>query len=100
MCARGYHQVVPDPPFDPRTLTPDHPGYVGNRPTFAFADALPTDWVAAHDLVDDQVEVYIVGDALVLLPSRDREAVSQFFTETLDAETYTHLTGDHEAGAA
>jgi len=81
-------------------LNPDHPAYIGNRPTFAFGDALPADWVAAHDLADDQVEVYVVGDAVVLLPSRDREAVGRFFAETLDADTYRRLAGDSEAGAA
>ena len=60
----------------------------------------PADWVAAHDLVDDQVEVYVVGDAVVLLPSRDREAVGRFLAETLDGETYRRLAGDSGAGAA
>lgn len=89
-----------DAPVDIGESTPEHPSYVGNRPTFTFGGVLPEEWLAAHDLVDDQVEVYVVGDAVVLLPSRTREEVARFFAETLDAETYRRLTAGDEAGSA
>lgn len=81
-------------------LTPDHPAYVGNRPVFGLDSLLPDGWVNANDLVDDQVEVYQIGTALVLVPSRSRAEVARFFAEDLDAETYSKLVADSDAGAA
>lgn len=81
-------------------LTPDHPAYVGNRPVFGADGMLPEEWLAAHDLSDDQVEVYRIADAVVVLPSRSRAEVSRFFAEVLDGDTYARLVADSDAGAA
>jgi hypothetical protein len=51
-------------------LTPRSPSYYGNRSIRSLEGILPADWLSGHDFSDDEVEVYGLGDAVVLLPNR------------------------------
>ncbi|MCA1841904.1 MAG: AbrB/MazE/SpoVT family DNA-binding domain-containing protein [Actinobacteria bacterium] len=54
-------------------LTPQSGSYRGNRSVCGLERALPADWLWRHDFCGDEVEVYAVGDALVLRPSREAQ---------------------------
>jgi hypothetical protein len=52
-------------------LTPRSASYRGNRSVRGLERVLPADWLSSHEFRGDEVEVYTLGDALVLLPGRE-----------------------------
>lgn len=72
-------------PVDVAALTPEDPTYVGNLAVDGKSGRvhLPREFVQAHGLAEDQVEAYRVGDALILLPDRHREAAARYLSEVL-----------------
>lgn len=51
-------------------LRPQSPSYCGNRSIGGLERVLPAVWLSSHEFRGDEVEVYTLGEALVLLPSR------------------------------
>ena len=82
-------------PVDVAGLAPDDPSYVGNLPVHGEDGRihLPADFVRLHRLAEDQVEAYRVGDALILLPDRHREAAARYLSEVLTADVYSEDVG-------
>jgi hypothetical protein len=78
-------------PVDVAGLSPDDPSYVGNLAVHGEGGRvhLPPEFVRVHRLAEDQVEAYWVGDALILLPDRHREAASRYLSEVLTADAYS-----------
>ena len=54
-------------------LTPESASYRGNRSVHSLERLLPSDWLWRHEFCGDEVEVYALDDALVLLPSREAQ---------------------------
>jgi hypothetical protein len=54
-------------------LTPQAASYRGNRSVCGLERVLPADWLWTHEFRADEVEVYTLGDAVVLLPSREAQ---------------------------
>jgi len=52
-------------------LTPQCASYRGNRSVGGLERVLPADWLWTHEFCADEVEVYMLGEAVVLLPSRE-----------------------------
>ena len=86
-------------PIDVSGLAPDDPSYVGNLAVHGEDGRvhLPPDFVRAHGLAEDQVEAYWVGDALILLPDRHREAAARYLSEVLTADVYAEDVGPADA---
>ncbi len=57
----------------------------------------PADFVRLHRLAEDQVEAYRVGEALILLPDRHREAAARYLSEVLTADVYSEDVGPADA---
>lgn len=51
-------------------LTPQSASYRGNRSVCGLERILPADWLSRHEFMEDEVEVYVLDDALVLLAGR------------------------------
>jgi hypothetical protein len=54
-------------------LTPQSASFRGNRSVCGLERVLPADWLWTHEFCADEVEVYTLGDAVVLLPSREAQ---------------------------
>ena len=80
-------------PVEVCRLAPDDPSYVGNLPVYGESGRLhlPPEFVRVHELADDQVEAYRVGDALILLPDRYREEAARYLSEVLTADAYADV---------
>lgn len=89
-------------PVDVAALNPEDPTYVGNLAVDGEAGRvlLPRAFVEAHGLAEDQVEAYWVGDALILLPDRHREAAARYLSEVLTADAYAEDVGPADADDA
>ena len=67
-------------------LTPQSASYRGNRSVSSLDRVLPADWLSSHTFCGDEVEVYCLGDALVLLPGREpQQRFPRGFKQQLNA---------------
>lgn len=103
MSDRAAHRVDHEP-VDVSRLAPDDPSYVGNLAVHGESGRvnLPPKFVRTHQLADDQVEAYRVrvGEALILLPNRHREAAGRYLSEVLTAGVYSEDVGPADADDA
>lgn len=89
-------------PVDVGALSPEAPTYLGNLAVDGESGRvlLPREFSQAHGLAEDQVEAYWVGDALILLPDRHREAAARYLSEVLTADAYAEDAGPADANDA
>ena len=67
-------------------FTPQSASYRGNRSVCGLERVLPADWLSEHDFGGDEVEVYALGHAVVLLASRaPRQPFALDFADRLTA---------------